>query len=86
MGVLAERHSHVGGTWYANRYPDCQVDIPSNLYSYSFEINPQCSHYYSRQSEIADYLEKCTDNYGIRSYIHFDTTVTRCDWLDERQL
>ncbi|CAF3657497.1 unnamed protein product [Rotaria sp. Silwood1] len=84
--VVLERHSHVGGTWYANRYPGCQVDIPSNLYSYSFEMNPQWGHYYSCQAELADYLEKCTDKYDVRSYIQFDTTVTRCDWLDERQL
>lgn len=84
--VVLERHSHVGGTWYANRYPGCQVDIPSNLYSYSFEMNSQWSHYYSRQSELADYLERCTDKYGIRSHIQMNTTVTRCDWLDDRQL
>ncbi|CAF4060800.1 unnamed protein product [Rotaria sordida] len=84
--VVLERHSHVGGTWYANRYPGCQVDIPSNLYSYSFEMNSQWNYDYSGQPELADYLEKCTDKYGIRSCIQFNTTVTRCDWLDERQL
>ncbi|CAF2732641.1 unnamed protein product [Rotaria sp. Silwood2] len=82
--VVLKRHSHVGSTWYANRFPGCQVDIPSNLYSNSFEMNPQWSHHYSRQSELADYLEKCTDKYNIRSHIQFDTTGTRCDWLDDR--
>ncbi|CAF1395303.1 unnamed protein product [Adineta steineri] len=84
--LILERHSHVGGTWYANRYPGCQVDIPSNLYSYSFEINPQWSHQYSRQNELAEYLEACTDKYHIRSHIQFNTTVIHCNWIDERQL
>ncbi|CAF0819003.1 unnamed protein product [Adineta steineri] len=84
--LILERHSHVGGTWYANRYPGCQVDIPSNLYSYSFEINPQWSHQYSRQNELAEYLEACTDKYHIRSHIQFNTTVIQCNWIDERQL
>ncbi|UJR12247.1 hypothetical protein I4U23_016424 [Adineta vaga] len=84
--LILERHSHVGGTWYANRYPGCQVDVPSNLYSYSFEINPKWSHQYSRQNELWEYLEKCTDKYQLRSHIQFNTTVIQCDWLDDRQL
>ncbi|CAF0828282.1 unnamed protein product [Adineta ricciae] len=84
--IILERHSHVGGTWYANRYPGCQVDVPSNLYSYSFEMNPEWSHQYSGQAELADYLEKCTDKYHLRSHIQFNTTVLQCDWLDDRHL
>jgi cation diffusion facilitator CzcD-associated flavoprotein CzcO len=28
-----------GGTWRANTYPGCACDIPSQLYSFSFELN-----------------------------------------------
>ncbi|CAF3199736.1 unnamed protein product, partial [Rotaria sp. Silwood2] len=31
--IVIERHGHVGGTWYANKYPGCACDVPSNLYS-----------------------------------------------------
>jgi cation diffusion facilitator CzcD-associated flavoprotein CzcO len=84
--ILIERHGHVGGTWYANKYPGCACDVPSNLYSFSFEPNPKWSYYFSRQAEIAEYLEYCTDKYHIRRHIHFNTTVTELKWLDERQL
>ncbi len=84
--ILLERHGHVGGTWYANKYPGCACDVPSNLYSFSFEPNPKWSYYFSRQPEIAEYLEYCTDKYDIRRHIHFNTTVTELKWLEDRQL
>ncbi|CAF3937868.1 unnamed protein product, partial [Rotaria sp. Silwood1] len=47
--IVLERRGHVGGTWYANQYPGCACDVPSNLYSFSFEPYPKWSHYFSRQ-------------------------------------
>ena len=84
--VILERHGHVGGTWYANTYPGCACDVPSNLYSFSFEPNPKWSHFFSRQPEIGAYLEHCTDKYEIRSHIKFNTTVTQLNWLEDRQV
>ena len=83
--ILIERHERVGGTWHANQYPGCACDVPSNLYSFSFEPNPKWSYYFSRQSEIAEYLEHCTDKYDVRRHIRFNTTVTKLNWIEERQ-
>src|SRR5204863_122238 len=38
--VVLERDDEVGGTWWANTYPGCGCDVPSHLYSFSFELNP----------------------------------------------
>ncbi|CAF1585974.1 unnamed protein product [Rotaria sp. Silwood1] len=84
--VILERLSHIGGTWYANQYPGCACDIPSNLYSFSFEPNPQWSYFYGQQQEIAEYLEYCADKYDLRRHIEFNTKVIRCDWLQERRI
>ena len=84
--VIVERHGHVGGTWYANTYPGCACDVPSNLYSFSFEPNPKWSHFFSRQPEIGQYLEHCTDKYKIRDHINFNTLVTEMKWLEDRQV
>ena len=84
--VMVERHGRVGGTWYANTYPGCACDVPSNLYSFSFEPNPRWSHFFSRQPEIGAYLEHCTDKYNVRRHINFNTTVTQLKWLENRQL
>jgi cation diffusion facilitator CzcD-associated flavoprotein CzcO len=37
--TILEKNPGVGGTWYQNRYPGCECDIPAPLYSYSFELN-----------------------------------------------
>ena len=84
--ILLERYGHVGGTWYTNKYPGCACDVPSNLYSFSFEPNPKWSYYFSRQPEIAEYLEHCTDKYDIRRHIRFNTNVSELRWLEDRQL
>ncbi|CAF1332217.1 unnamed protein product [Rotaria sordida] len=84
--ILIKRNGNVGGTWYANKYPGCACDVPSNLYSFSFEPNPKWSHYFSRQPEIAEYLEYCTDKYNIRRHIQFNTNVTQLKWIEEQKL
>jgi cation diffusion facilitator CzcD-associated flavoprotein CzcO len=84
--ILIERRGHVGGTWYANQYPGCACDVPSNLYSFSFEPNPKWSYYFGRQPEILAYLEYCTDKYDIRRHIQFNTNATQLKWIEERQL
>ena len=35
--VILEKADRVGGTWRENTYPGCACDVPSHLYSYSFE-------------------------------------------------
>ncbi len=37
--ILLEKAQEVGGTWRENTYPGAECDIPSALYSYSFEHN-----------------------------------------------
>jgi cation diffusion facilitator CzcD-associated flavoprotein CzcO len=84
--TLFEGASRVGGTWRDNTYPGCACDVPSHLYSFSFERNPDWSHNYSPQPEILAYLERCTDKYGVRSHIRFDTWITKARWDDEAKV
>ncbi|GAC1323883.1 MAG: hypothetical protein NVSMB13_04440 [Mycobacteriales bacterium] len=71
--VLLERAGSVGGTWRDNTYPGCACDVPSHLYSFSFAPDPDWSHVYGRQPEIRAYLEKVTDEFGVRPHVHLDT-------------
>ena len=84
--ILIERQAHVGGTWYANTYPGCACDVPSNLYSFSFEPNPNWSHFFGRQPEIRAYLDHCANKYDIRRHIEFETTVTEMRWIEQKKL
>ncbi|MFN2615952.1 MAG: flavin-containing monooxygenase [Thermoleophilaceae bacterium] len=83
--VVLERDEEVGGTWWANTYPGCGCDVPSHLYSFSFEPNPDWTRTYSRQPEIRDYLRRCADKYGVRPHIRTHTEVRSAAWDDASQ-
>jgi cation diffusion facilitator CzcD-associated flavoprotein CzcO len=57
--------------------------VPSHLYSFSFEPNPDWSRVYSPQPEILDYLERCVEKYGIAPNLRLGTEVTRADFDQE---
>ena len=69
--TIYEKSDGVGGTWRDNAYPGAACDVPSHLYSYSFELNPWWSRTYASQTEILAYLERCTDQYGIRTHLRW---------------
>ena len=56
--VLLERANDVGGTWNRNRYPGCECDVPSALYSFSFEFKADWSKPYGTQPEILAYMQR----------------------------
>jgi len=74
--VVFERAEEVGGTWRDNTYPGCACDIPSHLYSYSFEMNPNWSRTYSKQPEILAYIIACKKKYALEAHIRYNTTIT----------
>jgi len=53
---IIEKNPEIGGTWWENTYPGCAVDTPSHFYSYSFELNPDWSHYTPNGPEFQRYL------------------------------
>ena len=81
--VVLERADDVGGTWRDNSYPGCACDVPSNLYSYSFALNPEWSHAFGRQPEIQAYLLKVADQHGVRRYLHLRTELLQARWVED---
>ena len=53
-------------------------DVPSHMYSYSFEPNPNWSQRYSPGSEIQAYFEGVARAYGVEERIQFGAEITRC--------
>ena len=76
--VILEKASDVGGTWRDNHYPGSGCDVPSHLYSFSFEPKLDWSRKFAKQPEIHDYQLQLTKKYGLRPFIHFNTEVTEC--------
>src|ERR1022692_2535113 len=78
--IVVDRADDLGGTWRDNTYPGAACDVPSHLYSYSFEPHPWWSRTYATQPEILAYLERCTDQYGIRQHLRPLTAISEARW------
>ncbi|WP_175856575.1 alpha/beta hydrolase fold domain-containing protein [Burkholderia anthina] len=84
--VIVERSHDVGGVWRDNGYPGAACDVPSHLYSFSFEPNPAWSRVFAPQPEIHAYLQHCARKYGLARYLRFGAEVTDARYDDARAL
>src|SRR3954469_8465436 len=75
--TICDRADGVGGTWRHNTYPGLACDVPSHLYSFSFEPKRDWSKTFSPRAEIADYLEHGARRYGLEPHLRLRTEVTR---------
>ncbi|WP_430227842.1 flavin-containing monooxygenase [Paraburkholderia tropica] len=94
MGIesftIYEAAASLGGTWRDNAYPGAACDVPSHLYSFSFEPNPDWTRTYAPQQEILDYLERCARKYDVERFVVYRSRVsaarfdvTRAVWVIE---
>jgi len=83
--VVLEKADDVGGTWRDNTYPGCECDIPSHMYSFSYEMNSEWSKSFSSQPEIWAYMRKVADEHNLREMINFGVEVAGADWDEDRQ-
>ena len=74
--TVLEKGPSVGGTWRDNTYPGSGCDVPSMLYSYSFEPKADWSRKFAGQAEIVDYFEGVARKYRLTPHIRFNTEVT----------
>lgn len=81
--VILEKGEGVGGTWLHNTYPGCACDLPSHLYSYSFEQRPDWPRPYSPQPEIKKYVEHCAEKYELLPHCRFGTGVQGAVWMED---
>lgn len=81
--VVLERAHDVGGTWRDNVYPGCACDVPSVLYSFSFERNRSWTRIFPRQRELWDYLARCTEKYGLRPHLHFASELSEATYDED---
>jgi len=73
--VIFEKASRAGGVWRDNVYPGAACDIPSHLYSFSFEPSFGWSRTYGRAVEIQRYIDNCARKYGVLEHIRFNSEV-----------
>jgi 4-hydroxyacetophenone monooxygenase len=74
--TVYEKNDDVGGTWLENVYPGCRVDVPNQLYSFSFA---QTNHWISRfsaQPDLLAYLHGVAKELKLSECIRFGCEVT----------
>lgn len=77
---IIEKAADVGGVWRDNDYPGAACDIPSHLYSFSFEPNPDWTRVFAPQPEIHTYLRQCIDKYHLRRHLRLKSEVVACSF------
>lgn len=82
--VLLEKAEQLGGTWRDNTYPGCACDVPSTLYSYSFDLNPDWGRVFALQPEIDGYLRDVAERHGVLPHVRFGCEVTEAHWDEGR--
>ena len=86
MGIdsftIYEAAESLGGTWRDNAYPGAACDIPSHLYSFSFELNPAWTRTFAPQREILDYLRHCTHKYDVERFIEYRSRVRAARFVE----
>jgi cation diffusion facilitator CzcD-associated flavoprotein CzcO len=78
--VVIDRADEVGGTWRDNTYPGCACDVPSALYSFSFEPKPDWSRFYAGQEEIRAYAHTVAERHGVADHLRLGVDMEGARW------
>src|SRR3989304_4460706 len=82
--AIYEKADRLGGTWRDDTYPGIACGVPSHLYSYSFEPNPEWSPRFSPGGEIQAYFEGVARRHGVMERIRFGDEIARCEFTGGR--
>ncbi|MGZ6696209.1 MAG: flavin-containing monooxygenase [Solirubrobacteraceae bacterium] len=78
--TVFERSDEIGGVWHYNTYPGAACDVPSYLYSFSYEQRRDWSRPCSPQPEILDYLHQTARRHGVEDLVRRNTEIARADF------
>ena len=79
---MFEKNGDVGGTWFENVYPGCRVDVPNQLYSFSFAQTNGWASRFSAQPDLLAYLQSTAKELGLGECIRFRSEVTEARFDD----
>ncbi len=82
--TIFERAGEIGGTWRDNTYPGAACDVPSHVYSLSFEPNPGWTHKFSPSDEIQAYLLRLVEKWQLRRNLRLHTEIAEARFDEAR--
>jgi cation diffusion facilitator CzcD-associated flavoprotein CzcO/acetyl esterase/lipase len=74
--VMLEQQSGLGGTWWDNRYPGAQVDVPAPAYAFSFAPNPNWRQRFADAPEIHAYQMALAEKHGLFARLRLGTRLS----------
>lgn len=81
--TVYEKADDLGGVWHYNTYPGAACDVPSYLYSFSYEQRRDWSQPCPVQHEILDYLHDVARRRHVEQMIRFGVEITAAAWSDD---
>ena len=78
--LILDKGHDVGGTWRDNHYPGAACDVPSHLYSFSFEPKADWRCRYAGQAEILEYMQHCVRKYQLGTRLRLGREVSRAEF------
>ncbi len=81
---ILEKAREVGGTWRENTYPGAECDVPSALYSYSFEQNARWQYKWAEQPQILHYQQQVARKHGLYEATRFGAQVSAARFDEHR--
>jgi len=74
--VMLEQQPGLGGTWWDNRYPGAQVDVPAPAYAFSFAPNTRWSQRFANAPEIQAYQQALAQKRGLFARLRLGTRLS----------
>ncbi|MDG1943286.1 MAG: NAD(P)/FAD-dependent oxidoreductase [Halioglobus sp.] len=81
--LVVDKNPEIGGTWYENTYPGCQVDSANHLYNYIFSPQHQWSGHYSGQAELFEYFKGVVNEYKLRKHMRLGIEVEQAVYNED---
>jgi len=82
--LILEKSPDMGGTWRDNAYPGAECDVPSALYSFSFERKTDWDYQWSEQPQILDYIHSVAQKHRLREQIQFNSEVASAHYNETK--
>ncbi|MGW4367671.1 flavin-containing monooxygenase [Nocardia takedensis] len=78
--TILEKAADLGGVWRENTYPGAACDVPSPLYSWSYEPKSDWPRRFSEQADIHAYMRGVARKHDLARFIRFGVEVTDAEF------
>lgn len=78
--VALEKQPGLGGTWWDNRYPGAQVDVPAPAYAFSFAPHRGWPQRFADAKDIHAYQEALAASEGLLGHLRLGTALVSATW------